>query len=219
MALRGRRGLQVVHDRSYMSLAAMMGTLALCWAMLSSALPLWVALHTHAPRAISAIVVLVSSLGIAGLQVRVSRVITQPRRAGRGALISGAALALSCLLLACTSGTGGPLAIVGILLAAFCHLAAELLFVASSWGLSVPLMPPDAPSEYQGAFATGESLALMLAPALMTTLVADWGQPGWVVLALIFLIPAALVTPATEWALRTRQRSPSARGCFAWDRE
>jgi MFS family permease len=199
-----RRRLQVVRDRPYMSLAGMTGTLALCWAMLSSGLPLWVARHTHAPRAISAVVVLVSSVGIAALQTRVSRGVTAPVRAARAALGSGVALAGACLLLALTAGLGGPVAIGLILGAAGMHLAGELLFVASSWGLSVPLMPADAPSEYQGAFATGESLALMVAPALMTTLVADWGQPGWVVLAFVFLVPAVAITPTTRWALRTR---------------
>jgi hypothetical protein len=82
--------------------------------------------------------------------------------------------------------------------------AGELLFVASSWGLSVPLMPHDAPGEYQGVFATGEATAVMAAPALMTMLVADWGQPGWLVLAAIFLVPAVTAIPATRWALRTR---------------
>jgi hypothetical protein len=84
------------------------------------------------------------------------------------------------------------------------HTAGELVFVAASWGLSVPLMPADAPGEYQGVFATGEATALMAAPALMTTLVAGWGQPGWFVLAAIFLAPAAAAIPATRWALRTR---------------
>src|SRR5436309_1040839 len=74
-----------------------------------------------------------------------------------------------------------------LLAAAAVHTAGELLFVAASWGLSIPLMPPDSPGEYQGVFATGEATALMAAPALMTTLVADWGQPGWLVLAAIFL--------------------------------
>lgn len=201
----GHGGLRVVRDLPYMSLAALMGVLALCWAMLSSGLPLWVALHTHAPRAISAVVVLISSLGIASFQVRVSRGITEPVRAARGALASGAALAVSCLLLATTAGAGEWPAVLIILLAAAAHLTGELLFVSSSWGLSVPLMPPDAPSEYQGAFATGEAVALMIAPALMTFLVAGWGQAGWLVLAAIFLVPAAAVTPVTGWALRTRR--------------
>jgi hypothetical protein len=200
----------VIKDRPYVSLAGLMGLLALCWAMLSSGLPLWVALHTHAPRAISAVVVLISSLGIAALQVRVSRGIASPRTAARGAVLSGGALAASCLVLAVTAGGAGWPVIVLILVAAALHLTGELLFVASSWGLSVPLMPPEAPGEYQGAFATGEALALMAAPALMTTLVADWGQPGWLVLAAIFLLPAVAAIPATRWALRTRPQLAAA---------
>jgi hypothetical protein len=53
------------------------------------------------------------------------------------------------------------------------------------------------------------SSALMIAPALMTTIVADWGQPGWLVLAAIFLLPAAAAIPATRWALRTRTVAPA----------
>ena len=48
------------------------------------------------------------------------------------------------------------------------------------------------------------AVALMAAPALMTTLIAGWGQPGWVALAFIFLVPALAAVPVTEWALRTR---------------
>jgi hypothetical protein len=187
-----------------MSLAGLMGVLALCWAMLSSGLPLWVTLHTHAPRSIPAVVVLISSVGIAVLQVRVSRGITAPRAAAIGTLLSGGALAASCLLFALTASGSGVGVIVLMVAAAGLHLAGELLFVASSWGLSVPLMPPDAPGEYQGVFATGEAVALMAAPALMTTLIAGWGQPGWIALALIFLVPAVAAVPVTQWALRTR---------------
>ena len=202
--VRARRGLRVVRDAPYMSLAGLMGVLALCWAMLSSGLPLWVTLHTHAPRSISAVVVLISSVGIAAFQVRVSRGITAPRAAATGTLLSGCALAASCLLFALTAGGGGVGVIVLMVAAAGLHLAGELLFVASSWGLSVPLMPPDAPGEYQGVFATGEAVALMAAPALMTTLIAGWGQPGWFALAMIFLVPAVATVPVTEWAMRTR---------------
>ena len=58
-------------------------------------------------------------------------------------------------------------------------------------------------------FATGEAAALMAAPTLMTTLIAGWGQPGWILLAVIFLIPAGAVFPVTRWALRTRPRPVS----------
>jgi hypothetical protein len=61
--------------------------------------------------------------------------------------------------------------------------------------------------EYQGVFAIGEAPALLAAPALMTTLVAGWGRPGWLVLAAIFLAPAAAAVPVTRWALRTPGRA------------
>jgi MFS family permease len=197
-----RRGLRVVRDRPYVTLAGLMGVLALCWAMMSSGLPLWVALHTDAPRSISAVIVVLNSLAIALLQVRVSRAMVAPAVAARGALVSGALLAGSCVLFALTAGGAGPGVVAVLVAAGAVHTAGELVFVAASWGLSVPLMPPDAPGEYQGVFATGEATALMLAPALMTTLVAGWGQPGWLVLAAIFLVPALTVMPATRWALR-----------------
>lgn len=199
-----RRGLTVLGDRAYVSLAALMGVLALCWAMLSTGLPLWVTLHTHAPRAISATVVLISCVGIAALQVPANRGISSPARAARGAVFAAVALAGSCLLFAATAGRGGWAAVALILGAALLHITGELLFVAASWGLSVPLMPPDAPGEYQGVFAAGEAAALMAAPALMTTLIAGWGQPGWIALAAIFLVPALATVPVTRWALRTR---------------
>lgn len=203
-------GLRVVRDGPYLTLAGLMGVLALCWAMMSSGLPLWVALHTDAPRSISAVIVVFNSLAIALLQVRVSRAMVAPAVAARGALLSGALLAGSCLLFALTAGGAGPGVIAVLVAAGVVHTAGELVFVAASWGLSVPLMPDGAHGEYQGVFATGEATALMFAPALMTTLVAGWGRPGWLVLAAIFLVPAAAVLPATRWALRAGP-APAAR--------
>jgi hypothetical protein len=204
-----RRGPGVVRDRPYVTLAGLVGVLALCWAMLSSGLPLWVALHTDAPRSISAVIVVLNSLTIALLQVRVSRAMVSPRAAARGAVLSGSALALSCALFAATAGGSGAAVVAVLLVAAVVHVAGELLFVAASWGLSIPLMPPERPGEYQGVFATGEATALMAAPALMTTLVADWGQPGWFVLAAIFLLPAVAAVPVTRWALCSRTVAPA----------
>lgn len=200
---RGPR-LVVLRDRPFLSLAALMGVLSLCWGMLSSGVPLWVALHTDAPRSVSAVIVLINSLAIAAFQVRVSRGIESPLTAARGALWSGAALAASCLVFALTDGRGGASAVALLLAAGALHVVGELLFVAASWGLSFPLMPPGATGQYQGMFATGEATAQMLAPALMTTLVAGWGQPGWLVLGALFVLATAPALPATRWALATR---------------
>jgi hypothetical protein len=40
--------------------------------------------------------------------------------------------------------------------------------------------------------------------ALMTTLVVDWGQPGWIALGALFVLATAPAVPATRWAMRTR---------------
>jgi hypothetical protein len=201
--------LTVLRDRPYVSLAAMMGVLSLCWGMLSSGVPLWIALHTDAPRPVSAVIVLLNSLAIAAFQVRVSTGIRSPLAAARGALWAGSALAASCLVFALTNGMGGTEAVVLLLAGGLLHVAGELLFVAASWGLSIPLMPPDAAGQYQGMFATGEAAAQMLAPALMTTLVAGWGQPGWLVLAALFVLATVPALPVTRWALAQR-RAPAA---------
>jgi hypothetical protein len=58
-------------------------------------------------------------------------------------------------------------------------------------------------------FATGEATAQMLAPALMTMLVAGWGQPGWIVLAALFVLATVPAPPVTRWALAQR-REPAA---------
>ena len=196
-----RRGLTVIKDAPYVALAGMIGVLSLCWGMLSAGVPLWIARQTDASPSLAAVIVLINSAGIAALQVRATRTVATPLDAARTAIRSGALLATSCILFA-ASGSVAPTLL--ILAAGLVHLAGELLFVAASWGLSIPLMPPDAPGQYQGMFATGQATAQMLAPALMTTLIAGWGRPGWFALAAIFLVATAPATATTRWALRTR---------------
>src|SRR3954468_1340087 len=90
----------VLRDRPYLALAAMTGVLSLCWGMLSGGVPLWIVRHTHAAPSLAAAIVVVTSLLIAGFQVRVTRGIGTPLAAARGALGAGALLAASCVLFA-----------------------------------------------------------------------------------------------------------------------
>ena len=196
--------LVALHDRPYVTLAALMGVLTLCWGMLSTGIPLWVALHTQAPRAMSALVVLINCVGIVALQSRVARAVTSPMAAARTALLAGVTLAASCVLFAAS----GPLPAVAsasvILLAGCVHLVGEMLYVAASWGLSFSFMPEDARGQYQGVFGTGESAAITAGPAVMTTLVAGTGATGWLVLGALFVTAGAATIPAERWARHTR---------------
>jgi hypothetical protein len=142
--------LTVLRDGPYVTLAGLMGLLALCWAMLSSALPLWIALHTQAPVSTAAAIVAVNSLAIAALQVPVTRAVRTPLRAARAAVWSGTSRAAACALFAATEGLGGAGAVALLLAGGVAHVAGELLFVAASWGVSLPLMPSGASGQYQG---------------------------------------------------------------------
>jgi hypothetical protein len=189
------RGLTVVRDGPYVTLAAIAGVLALCWGMLSAGLPLWITRHTDAPRELAAAIVVLNAVGIAALQTRC--IVRSPRRAAWTAIASGGALAVACALFA--TGRTSLIALGGVV-----HLTGELLFVAASWGLSFPLMPAGAAGQYQGMFATGEQAAQVAAPVLMTLLVAGWGAPGWFVLAAIFLLATAPAPAVTRRALHFR---------------
>jgi hypothetical protein len=142
------------------------------------------------------VIVVVGSLLIAALQVRFTRGIDEPRDAARAATRAGAALAAACVLIALASGPGALGATALLVAGATAHLIGELLFVAASWGLSIPLMRADMPGQYQGVFATGEAAGQMAAPALMTTVVT-LGAPGWLALGALFVAataPAAAIT-------------------------
>jgi MFS family permease len=120
------------------------------------------------------------------------------------------ALSMAGFLL--VEGLGGLIVVASLMTAAQqgaagvrgAHIAGELLFVAASWGLSVPLMPDDRAGQYQGVVATGQAAAQTAAPLLMTAVVVGWGQAGWLALGALF-VAATLPAPAiTRRALRAR---------------
>ncbi len=196
--------LGAFRDLPYTSLAAICGVLTLCWGLLSAGLPLWIATRTRAPHALAGVVILISSIAIASMQVRFSRGADTPGTASVFALRSGLSLAACCVLFALAAGPDSLLATALLLAGAAAHVLGELWFVGAAWGLSVPLMAPDRPGEYQGVFATGEALAIMLSPALMTGAVIPAGIIGWLVLGLAFATAGAAAGPATRWAVRSR---------------
>lgn len=202
-----RQAVTVFTDPAFLAVVSASGLLSLCWGLVSTALPLWLVRDTGLPAALAGLVVVINSIGIAGLQVLASRGCDTPRAASRRALWSGTALGAACLLIAVTRGAGGALAAGVIVLAAGAHLAGELWFIAAKWGLTLALTPPGATGRYQALAATAQAAAQMISPVVMTLLIGGWGQPGWLVLAATFLAAGAATIPATRWAVHTRPRS------------
>ncbi|MFC7382135.1 MFS transporter [Sphaerisporangium rhizosphaerae] len=200
-----RRGVQVVlRDRPYLAVIGATSVLSLCWAMLSTGLPLWIANFTRLPLSLSGAVVVISSVGIAALQVLVTRFTGTPAQAARTVVGAGGSLAVSCVLLATTAGRAGAVAIGVVALAALFHVAGELGYVGGGWGLSVELMREDARGAYQGASEAATATVQMFAPAVFTLALTGLGATGWLLMAVVFLACSAPVPALTRWAVRTR---------------
>lgn len=194
----------VLRDRPYCSVVAVTAVLSLCWAMISTGLPLWISESTQLPLSLSGVVVVISSVGIAALQVPTTRIARTPRQASRTATWAGGALAGSCLLLASTASRGGALAAGIVIGAALLHLTGELGYVAASWTLSVTFMREDARGAYQGVAAAATATVQMLAPGLFTLTLTTFGGRGWLLVAALFLLAGGVVPSASRWASRTR---------------
>ncbi|RCG30159.1 MFS transporter [Sphaerisporangium album] len=193
----------VLHDRPYLAVVGATSLLSLCWAMLSTGLPLWVANSTRLPLSLSGVVVVISSVGIAALQVFVTRFTRTVAGAARTVVWAGGFLAVSCVLLATTAGGSGAGAITVVTAAALFHVAGELGYVGGSWGLSVALMREDARGAYQGASEAATATVQMFAPAVFTLALTTFAAAGWLLVAVVFLacsLPVpALARRAARW--------------------
>jgi MFS family permease len=198
----------VLGDRPYLCVAGATAVLSLCWAMLSTGLPLWLAGSTRLPLGLGGLVVVLSSVGIAVFQVPFARLGRTATRAARTAVVSGVVLAASCVLFATTSGGAGAGAVTVVVLAAVLHVVGELGYVAANWGLSVRLMREEAKGAYQGVSEAATATVQMIAPAVFTLAVGGLGATGWLLVAAVFVVAVAPVPRLTRWAVRTREPAP-----------
>jgi hypothetical protein len=197
----------VLRDLPYVSVNLLGGLLAVNWAILSTAVPLWVSRATHLGTWIVSVLVVINAGFIALFQRQVTRNNDEPTRAARTTMLATAAFAVACAVFAASGSRGGAIAALILIVAALVHVTGELLWVAGAWGLSIGLMPDHHHAMYQSVYGTGESAALVFAPALMTLIVIGLGVTGWMVLAAIFLVTGVAIRAATAWAVRTRQES------------
>ena len=86
-----------------------------------------------------------------------------------------------------------------------------LLAAAGSWEIAFSLAPPDKQGQYQGFFGSSTSIARMLGPLLLTTLIIAGGTSGWFVLGGMFLLAGLAMNPAVRWAERESQARAAGR--------
>ncbi|MDI1461264.1 MFS transporter [Catellatospora sp. KI3] len=199
--------LIVLRDRPYLALAALNGVLCIHYGMLNVAVPLWVVERTDAPTWVVAGMTMLNAVVVALFQVRASRGTGSVDGAAAAQRVSGLLLLGACVLYSLAAGVPGWAAALILFAAALVHVLAELRQAAGSWGISFGLAPEHAQGQYQGLFGTGFSVAGVVAPALLATVVVGWGWPGWVLFGVVYALAGAAVPVAVRWARRARAQA------------
>lgn len=202
-ACSGGSRFAVLRDRPFVAMTAVNTVMMLHFALLEVALPLWIVKHTHAPHSLLSVLILVNTVAVVLFQVRLARGAVTMDTAVRTFRRAGLVLLLACVLFAASSGGSPVTATVLLLLAAGAHVYGEMIQSAAAWTISFTLSPADQQGQYQGLFQTGYGVSMMLAPLILTTLVIQWGAPGWFVLAGLFAASGYVMTPVVRWALRS----------------
>lgn len=202
---KGQPALAVLRDRPYAVVSVLNMVLQLHIPMITLAIPLWIVSRTDAPGwTVSALLVL-NTLSIVLFQVRVARRVTSLDSATRSVRAAGAILLLACLVFAASElGSSALLAVTVLLIAAALQSLAEMLQAGGAWEISFGLAPDGRHGQYQGFFTSGFTVARMLGPLLLTTVILGWGTIGWVLLGTAFLLAGLAMGPAVRWAERGR---------------
>lgn len=199
----GRGQLTVFRDRPYMLVSVINAILMLHIPLIDVALPLWIVQRTAAPQWIIAVLFLLNTASVVLFQVRIARGVTDLPSASRFVRFAGVILLASCLAFALSAAGSAWVAVVLLLLAAALQALGEMMQFSGTWKISFGLAPAGKQGQYQGFFGSGLTVAEMIGPLLLTTLVVYGGPVGWVGLGAAFLTAGLLMGPIVRWAERS----------------
>jgi hypothetical protein len=174
---------RVLADRRYMGLTALDFLSSFHATALEVALPVWVVLHTHAPRALAGILFTLNTVVVVLIQVRatsgVRGLCDLPRTYRRAAVLMliCAAAYLAAHYVGETAAI--TLLIVGILL----HTGVEMLTSAGEWVASIELADDAHRGTYLSVFSLGSSLQDAIGPTIVTSVLVLGTAWLWPVLA------------------------------------
>ncbi|MFF6827864.1 MFS transporter [Streptomyces longwoodensis] len=198
----GRRpaGLGVLRDRPYARVAMLNTVLLLRLPLLSLVLPLWITTRTEAPAWLVSGLFVLNTAAVTLFQVRAARGVDGVAPATRAVRRAGWVMLAACAVFALSAGGGTAWAVGLLVLGAVLQVVAEMGQSAGSWQLSFELAPPDRVGEYQGFFGTGVTVARTLGPLVLTSLLVEWGTPGWLLLGAVTLGASYAMGPAARRA-------------------
>ncbi|MFD0340958.1 MFS transporter [Streptomyces sp. NPDC127117] len=197
---KGEKSQTVLKDRPYVAISLLNLILVLHGPLIDVALPLWIVLHTEAPKWVVAAMFVLNTLTIVVFQVRVARRVTNMTSAGRYVVKGGLLLGASCVVFA-FSGSGGSAwsAVLLLLTATAIQTMGEMMQMPATWEISFGLTPEGRHGQYQAFFGSGLTVAELIGPLVLTGLLVYWGSFGWILLGALFVAASFLMVPAVRW--------------------
>lgn len=190
-----RRGWAAVRDRPFV-VATVANTFgSLHDATLFVGLPLWLLDRAHGPGWTVPAIVALNCVLVVALQVRLSRGTDTVRGAARRQWHGSLAMAVGCLLLACTDGGLHTLSWTVLAVAAVLLTISEITQSAGASALAFHLADERRMSEYQSLSGFGLNVEEVVGPILVTALVLALPDGlGWLVLAAVVVLPVGVAT-------------------------
>jgi MFS family permease len=200
----GTRPGVALRDRAFIAYTVLNGVMSLQYAVVTFALPLWIAMETTAPRWMVGAVLIVNTIGVVALQVWVGRKVETVRQGAAAMRVAGLIFLVACGGMAVAADLPAWAAAAVLLAAVAVHSVGEMCHAAAVFALSFELAPAHAQSEYVGLQDMGLGAAFAVAPAVLGALCLGIGQTGWLLLGGLLTAAGLATVPVVRWAIRTR---------------
>lgn len=199
----------VLTDWRYLAVTAFDALTSFHQVALQIALPLWVVLYTHAPRALVGLLFTLNTAAVVVAQVRVSRDV-------RG-LADAPATYVRCALSMAGAGAaflgshyvGAVPAVALLVVGALLMTGAEMFAAAAEWVVSFGLSDDGHRGKYLAVYSMGGSLGDAVGPSVSTALMSGGAVMVWPVIAAIVAC-GSLASAAIARAASTDVRSNTA---------
>lgn len=173
----------VAGNRPFLALTVLNVPIALGYMVLSVSLPVYLTQELSAPNSLVGVLYAVNTVGIALLQIPVTRLLTRYRRT-RAVAAGAAVFALSFALFAVLGlvSTGATL-IIGVFAATALFTVGELMHGATASALVASAAPEATRGRHLAVYQLSWAVPTALAPAILTALLSLSATGMWLVLA------------------------------------
>ena len=182
----------IFKDGRYLAATAMAAITNIQFVVQNVGIPIWIVRYTDAPRWWVSAMLIFNTAAVVLFQMRVSKR-TQPLKdSANQYLFTGLLLAGACLLYAFAEGPSARIASVIFLIGMVLHVTAELIISMIHWQISFDLADETRQGAYYGIWTLGNGLSEIAGPMIVTFALVTLGKPGWLLLAVMFLVNTGL---------------------------